>query len=436
MSKAIESFEDFKLNKQILNAIAEEGYQSPTEIQQKTIPLISAGHDVMGVAQTGTGKTAAFILPILMKVKYHQPNGPRALIITPTRELAIQIRDHIEKFCKYLDIKYAAIYGGSGTKVQKESLIDGVDLLVATPGRFMDFYRERLFTTKNLKTLVLDEADKMMDMGFMPQLRKILEIIPSKRQNLLFSATMPEKVLQLSEEFLEYAEKIEATPDQSVAVTVDHFLYDVPNLKTKINLLTHLLAVYKGDEVLGKVIIFTRTKANADNVYKYLIRKVSKDVKVIHGNKDQNTRINAIKGFSSGDFNMLVATDVVARGIDITGVTHVFNFDVPIIYEDYIHRIGRTGRAEQSGTAITFVNPAENYHKEKIEKLIGEPIRVESLPKNIDVEETGRDEKQLIAREIDDQKRRENPDFKGAFHEKKFKKFKKSGFRKPKTKKR
>ncbi len=203
MSKTIETFEDFKLNRQILNAIEEEGYLNPTEIQKKAIPLINAGHDVMGVAQTGTGKTAAFVLPILMKVKYHQQNGPRAVIMTPTRELAIQIRDHIAKFCTYLDIRFAAIYGGGGTKLQKESLQVGVDLLVATPGRFMDFYREGLFPTKYVKTLVLDEADKMMDMGFMPQLRRLLEIIPVKRQNLLFSATMPDKVIELSHEFLE-----------------------------------------------------------------------------------------------------------------------------------------------------------------------------------------------------------------------------------------
>ncbi|MGB3464080.1 MAG: DEAD/DEAH box helicase, partial [Cyclobacteriaceae bacterium] len=336
MSNTIDTFEDFKLNKQILNAIEEEGYQHPTEIQRKAIPLINAGHDLIGIAQTGTGKTAAFVLPILMKVKYRQENGPRAVILTPTRELAMQIRDHIAKFCTYLDIKYAAIYGGSGTKMQKESLEGGVDLLVATPGRFMDFYRDRIFPTKYIKTLVLDEADKMMDMGFMPQLRNFLEIIPVKRQNLLFSATMPEKVEELVHEFLEFPKRVEITPDHTVAETVDHFLYEVPNLKTKINLLTHLLAEYREKGQFEKAIIFTRTKANADNVYKYIIRKVTKEAKVIHGNKDQNSRINAIGEFSSGTVNILVATDVVARGIDITGVTHVFNFDVPIIYEDYV----------------------------------------------------------------------------------------------------
>lgn len=422
MPNTIDTFEDFKLNRQILNAIEEEGYSEPTEIQRKAIPLINAGHDVMGIAQTGTGKTAAFVLPILMKVKYHQENGPRAVILTPTRELAMQIRDHIAKFCTYLDIRYAAIYGGSGTKMQKESLEGGVDLLVATPGRFMDFYREGVFPTKYIKTLVLDEADKMMDMGFMPQLRRILEVIPVKRQNLLFSATMPDKVMELAHEFLEFPERVEVTPDHTVAETVEHFLYEVPNLKTKINLLTHLLAQYQEEGLFEKAIIFTRTKSNADNVYKYILRKVTKEVKVIHGNKDQNSRINAITEFSSGDFNILVATDVVARGIDITGVTHVFNFDVPIIYEDYVHRIGRTGRAKNSGVAITMVNPAEKYHIRKIEKLIRQPVRKEEIPAGVKIAEASRDEMQQIAREIDDQKRKQNPDFKGAFHKKKVKK--------------
>ncbi|MEL7145235.1 MAG: DEAD/DEAH box helicase [Bacteroidota bacterium] len=421
MSNTIESFEDFKLNRQILNAIEEEGYQTPTEIQKKAMPLITAGHDVMGIAQTGTGKTAAFVLPILMKVKYHQSNGPRAVIMTPTRELAMQIRDHIAKFCTYLDLRYAAIYGGSGTKMQRQSLEGGVDILVATPGRFMDFYRERLFPTKYIKTLVLDEADKMMDMGFMPQLRNLLEIIPVKRQNLLFSATMPDKVITLSQEFLEFPEKVEVTPDHTVAETVEHFTYRVPNLKTKINLLTHLLRSFETDDQFSKAIIFTKTKANADNVYKYILRKVSKEVKVIHGNKDQNTRSNAMREFSEGGFSVLVATDVVARGIDISAVSHVINFDVPVIYEDYVHRIGRTGRAERSGIAVTFVNPAEEYHMKAIEKLINQSISVAPLPENVIVEKTDREENQLMAREIDGQKKKENPDYKGAFHQKKVK---------------
>ena len=260
-----------------------------------------------------------------------------------------------------------------------------------------------------------------MDMGFMPQLRNLLEIIPVKRQNLLFSATMPDKVITLSQEFLEFPEKVSVTPDHTVAETVEHFVYRVPNLKTKINLLTHLLQAYENDERFSKAIIFTKTKANADNVYKYLIRKVSKEVKVIHGNKDQNTRSNSIKEFSEGNFSVLVATDVVARGIDISAVSHVINFDVPVIYEDYVHRIGRTGRAERSGIAVTFVNPAEEYHMKGVEKLIKQSVPLIALPEEVAVEKTEREEGQAMAREIDGQRKKEDPNFKGAFHQKKAK---------------
>ncbi len=424
MSNPTTSFEELGLNRQLLNAIDEAGYSAPTEVQQKTIPLINAGHDVMGVAQTGTGKTAAFVLPLLMKAKYHQPQNPRVLILAPTRELAIQIKDHVAMFSSYLDIKYAAIYGGSGTKVQKESLEGGVDVLVATPGRFMDFYREQLFITKHIKTLVLDEADKMMDMGFMPQIRKILEIIPVKRQNLLFSATMPDKVVELSQEFLEYPEVVKVTPEVMTAETVEQELFAIPNIRTKIALLEYLLETYDKSEEIKKTIIFTRTKASADNVFKFIQRKVTKEVRVIHGNKDQNSRLNAINSFSEGELGVLVATDVVARGIDISDVSHVINFDVPIIYEDYVHRIGRTGRAEKTGKAITFMNPAEEYHIEKIEKLIKKEIPRSELPGTVEVFKTEKSESQDMAREIDRQKKLENPDYKGAFHEKKNKKSK------------
>ena len=430
MSKPTVSFEDLKLNRQILNAIDESGFSSPTKIQEKVIPLALAGHDLMGIAQTGTGKTAAFVLPILKKINYHQPNGPRALILAPTRELAIQISEHVEKLSTYLDIKFAAIYGGSGTKLQKESLDGGVDILVATPGRFMDFYREQLFPTKYIKTLVLDEADKMMDMGFMPQIRKILEIIPVKRQNLLFSATIPEKVRQLSEEFLEFPEIVEVSPETMTAETVSQSLYETPNLKSKIALLEYLLLQWMEEYDDLRVIVFARTKSSADDVFKFVNRKVTKESRVIHGNKDQNSRINAIKEFSSGKLKVLVATDVVARGIDIENVTHVLNFEVPVVYEDYVHRIGRTGRAKKEGASISFMNPAEAYHIDKIEKIISNKIPKVNWPKSIEVIPTEKRERIEMEREIDRQKKLENPDFKGAFHEKK-RSFKK----KPKPKK-
>ncbi|MBA9079337.1 DEAD/DEAH box helicase [Rufibacter quisquiliarum] len=410
------SFEDFKLNKQLLNAITELGYEKPTPVQTQTIPLALAGHDVMGIAQTGTGKTAAYVLPLLMKVKYAQGKHPRALILAPTRELVLQIEENIHKFSAYLDLRTVGIYGGVGPKSQIERIQAGIDILVATPGRLMDIYRKGELVLKELKTLVLDEADKMMDMGFMPQIRQILEIIPRKRQNLLFSATMHERVHTLSEEFLEFPMVVEVTPQATPVETVSQKLYQVPNLRTKIALLEHL---FKDKETFNRVMIFTRSKSNADNVSSFLDRKGEGGVRVVHGNKGQNTRINAVEAFRDGEVRYLVATDVAARGIDIDDVSHVINFDVPIIYEDYVHRIGRTGRAEKKGASITFANEAEMHHIDRIEKLIKMKIPMVPLPQEVKVYDTPFDEQQEIARELDNQKRREDPDFKGAFHEKK-----------------
>jgi len=412
------SFEDFKFNKQILNAITEAGYTIPTEIQQKAITPILAGQDVMGIAQTGTGKTAAFVLPMLMKLKYAQGNDPRAMILSPTRELAMQIEEHIKLFSTYLDLRTVLLYGGLGPKTQKEQLAKGCDIIVATPGRFLDLYLEGDINVKSLKFLVLDEGDKMMDMGFIGKIHRVLEIVPRKRQNLLFSATMSELVRKIAGDFLAFPTVIEVTEQATPAQTVTQELYHVPNLKTKINLLQHL---FKDDETFSRIIVFCKTKVVADRIYSFLERKYGPDeVRVIHANKGQNTRINSINAFKDGEVRILVATDVAARGLDVSQVSHVINFDVPIVIEDYVHRIGRTGRAFQTGDAITFCNPAEEYYVAKIEKLIRQSIPVKELPEDVFVEKTPFDEKQAIDREIDNQKKKDNPDFKGAFHEKKY----------------
>jgi ATP-dependent RNA helicase RhlE len=411
------TFEDFKLNRQLLNAITDLTYQNPTPIQEKTIPLALAGHDIMGIAQTGTGKTAAYILPILMKVKYAQGANPRALIVAPTRELAMQIDKVISELGKYTDLRHLAIYGGLGPKTQIETVEKGIDILVATPGRLMDIYLAGHLVLKEIKILVLDEADKMMDMGFMPQIRKILEVIPSKRQNMLFSATMPEKVLKLSEEFLEFPTVVEIAPSATTAETITQKMYHIPNLKTKIALLELFL---RDEENFNRVMVFTRTKHIADNVFKYLDRKFAPNtIRVIHANKGQNTRINAMESFKNEQVRVLVATDVVARGIDVNKVSHVINFDVPIVYEDYVHRIGRTGRAFEVGEAITFVTMAEEYHIKKIEEIIKMKIPEVDLPKELEIYDTPFDERQLMLREIDNQRKKEDPSFQGAFHEKK-----------------
>lgn len=416
MSQEISHFSDLKLNRQLLNAIEEAGYTHPTPIQVRAIPLVLAGHDLLGIAQTGTGKTAAFVLPILMKTKYAQGKHPRVLILAPTRELVMQIAGQVEKLSVYTDLRHVALYGGKGPKEQLAVIEDGVDIVIATPGRFMDIYLTGELVVKELKTLVLDEADKMMDMGFMPQIRKMLEVIPRKRQNLLFSATMPPKVVTLSEEFLAFPERVEVAPQASVVSTIEQELYEVPNLKTKINLMDHFFSHEPG---MDRVIIFLKTKQAADQLYKYLSRKLSDELRLIHGNKGQNTRINAMEAFRGGEVRVLVTTDVVSRGIDVTDVSHVINFDVPLVYEDYVHRIGRTGRANKDGKAITFCDPSEEYHIAKIEKLIKNKIPRLLLPRDVVVAPTSKEEAKEIAKAIDFQKRKDNPDYQGAFHEKK-----------------
>ena len=413
---AITSFESFNLNKQLLNAVAEAGFETPTEIQQKSIPLILGGQEVIGIAQTGTGKTAAYLLPLLMQIKFSTGTTPRALVLAPTKELIIQIAEHARQLATYTDIRVVSLYGGVGAKTQIEALKAGADLLIATPGRFMELYLKGELITKQLKFLVLDEADRMMDMGFMPQLRRIFEIIPHKRQNLLFSATFPDKVERLSKEFLMFPIRVEVTPQATAAKQVEQELYQVPNLRTKINLLEYFL---RDEEVFNRVLIFTRTKEAANNVFKYLERKEYGPIRVIHSNKGQNTRINAVQEFKEGKLRILVSTDVTARGIDVVKVSHVINFDVPILYEDYVHRIGRTGRAFQEGKAITFATPPEMYHIARIEKLIREKIPVRKFPGEVEITETPVFEAKDMAREIDAQKRKDDPTFQGAFHERK-----------------
>src|SRR5690554_6206170 len=371
------TFADFKLNKQLLSAVEEAGYTEPTPIQQKAITPILAGQDIMGVAQTGTGKTAAFVLPMLMKLKYAQGDTPRALILLPTRELAMQIGENIKLLGKYTDLRTVVLYGGLGPKSQIEALKKGVDIIVSTPGRFLDLYSAGHIHPKTLQFLVLDEADKMMDMGFIGAIHRILEVVPRKRQNLLFSATMSELVHKISGDFLAFPLKIEVSEQATPARTVTQSLYYVPNLKTKLNLLQHLL---KDDESFHRIIVFCKTKTVADNVFHFLERKYGEDnVRVIHANKGQNTRINSINAFKEGHIRILVATDVAARGLDVSNVSHVINFDVPIVIEDYVHRIGRTGRAYQTGDAITFCNPAEEYYIRKIEQLIRQSIPVSDI---------------------------------------------------------
>ncbi|WP_372776635.1 DEAD/DEAH box helicase [Mangrovibacterium sp.] len=410
------TFEDLKVIKSILKGLGEIGFETPTPIQEQAIPVVRSGVDVLGIAQTGTGKTAAYLLPIFSKLIKAEGDDPRVLILVPTRELSIQVGEDIEELTTYSNLRHAAIYGGIGWTKHADLIKPGIDILVATPGRLWDLYKSGAVSLKKIKTLVIDEADRMLDMGFMPQIRQLLEVIPVKRQNLLFSATFNEQVETMSQEFLVSPERVEVAPSATPAQLVKQSYYKVPNFKTKLNLIQHLLL---DEETFSRVIIFVRTKENAESVFKVIKRKVEGQKRILHSNKGQNTRINAINAFKEGDVRILISTDVSARGLDVSMISHVINFDLPQRYEDYVHRIGRTARANNIGEAITLINPAEEYHLKKIEAIIRMTIPEVEIPAEVEIPPTPKPESQGQLREIDRQKKIEDPTFQGAFHEKK-----------------
>ena len=409
-------FDDLKLTRQFLNAIADAGYENATPIQQKAIPPLRAGQDVIGIAQTGTGKTAAFLLPLLQKLKYAQGEAPRGLVLAPTKELVVQIHQEALKFAAYTDLRIVAFYGGVGPKKQIEEIADGVDLIVSTPGRFLEIYSRGHVETKKLKHIVLDEADRMMDMGFMPQIRQVQEVVPTKRQNILFSATFPPRVERLAEEFLLWPTRIEVTPESTPVATVTQYKLPLPNLRTKIAFIEWYVREKLGDD---RLLIFTRRKEEAENLFKFLDRSFEKGVRAVHSNKGQNARINAMQEFRTGEVQILIATDVASRGIDVPETQWFINASVPRDPHDYSHRIGRTGRAFREGSALTLVDPAEKFALERIESLTGEALLEFSPVPELEVFETPRREKQNQAREIDRELRKRDPNYKGAFHEKK-----------------
>ncbi len=368
-------FEDLKLIDPLLKAIKDRKYTEPTAIQGKAIPVILQRRDVMGVAQTGTGKTAAFSIPIIQLI--HQIESKtkgkptmRALILTPTRELAIQIEENIEAYSKYTVVKQAVIFGGVKQYSQVQALRKGVHVLVATPGRLLDLISQGIISLKTIKVFILDEADRMLDMGFINDIKKILPMLPKERQSLFFSATMPSNIVKLSRDILKNPEKIEVSPVSSTAETIQQYLY-YTNRTTKKGLLTHILK----DEEIDQVLVFSRTKRGADRIVKDLKRKRIESA-AIHGDKAQNQRQKALKKFKAGEIRVLVATDIAARGIDIDKLRYVINYDVPNVAETYVHRIGRSGRAGEEGIAIALCEPEENEFVRDIEKLIKQKIQV------------------------------------------------------------
>lgn len=414
------TFEELKLTKQFIQATEDAGYQLATDIQVMAIPPIRAGQDVIGIAPTGTGKTAAFLIPLLSNLKYAQGESPRGLVLAPTKELVIQIAGEARKFAAYTDLRIVMLYGGIGPKTQLNELSEGVDLIVATPGRFMDLYMRGGIFTRKIKHVVIDEADRMMDMGFMPQLRNLQEVLPTKRQNLLFSATFPHRVERLADEFLLWPTRLEVAPQATVASTVEQYQVELPNMRTKLSYLEHLLVTE--DQPESRWMVFVRRKEDAEQIGKYLERIFDFGVRSIHSNKAQNSRLNAMELFRSGEIKVLVSTDVSSRGIDIPEIDYVVNFSVPGDPHDYVHRIGRTGRAFRSGRSITLVDPAEGYALKRIENLTGDVPKSIQPPENLEVFETPRWERQNQAMIIDKEMRKIDPDYKGAFHEKKKKK--------------
>ncbi|AZA82652.1 DEAD/DEAH box helicase [Chryseobacterium lactis] len=366
------NFTDLNLIEPIAKAIQEQGYTNPTPIQERSIPDILQGRDFLGCAQTGTGKTAAFSIPILQNLSKNKiPNKHiKALILTPTRELAIQIEENINAYGKYLPLKQLVIFGGVKQGSQEAALRKGVDILVATPGRLLDFIAQGIISLRNLEIFVLDEADRMLDMGFVHDVKRVIKLLPQRRQTLFFSATMPAEIQKLANSILNNPVKVEVTPVSSTAETIKQSVYFVEK-DNKLNLLSHILQ----NDISDSVLVFSRTKHGADKI----ARKLQKDnisAEAIHGNKSQNARQNALNNFKSGKTRVLVATDIAARGIDIDELKFVINFELSDVSETYVHRIGRTGRAGSEGSSISFVDGLDLLNLKNTEKLIGKKIPI------------------------------------------------------------
>jgi ATP-dependent RNA helicase RhlE len=365
-------FRAFNLGNNLLKAVEEAGYTEPTPIQVEAIPKIMAGHDLIGIAQTGTGKTAAFVLPILAQLfktgGSSQARGIRWLIVAPTRELVVQIEENVRVYAKYLPARIATVFGGVSERPQIKALRSGADLIIATPGRLLDLVGQQHGDFSALRFLVLDEAERMLDMGFIPQIRRIVKILPSKRQTLLFSATLSKEIELLTQEFLHRPKMVQIGRRSNPAETVTQLVYEV-SAGLKPALLIHLLR----DPSFDSVLVFTRTKHGADRIAKRL-GGARITTATLHSNRSQNQRLNALKAFKSGEVRVLVATDIAARGIDVDGISHVVNFDFPMHPEDYVHRIGRTGRAQAIGDAISFVTPEDRDALRSLERFIGRGV--------------------------------------------------------------
>lgn len=412
----MKTFQDFDLPKSLQKAIDELGFLHPTPIQEKSFSVVLSGRDMMGIAQTGTGKTFAYLVPILKQWKFQNTDSPRVLILVPTRELVVQVVEEVEKLTQFMSVRSLGIYGGVNINTQRKSLAEGVDILVGTPGRTMDLALDGVLRFDALQKLVIDEFDEILNLGFRVQLTSILSMMKSKRQNILFSATMTEDVDAVLDEFFEFPEEVSLAPSGTPLEQITQKLYHVPNFLTKVNVIKHLLST---DETTERVLIFVNNKKLVDVAFELLNEDFPDQFGVIHSNKSQNYRLSTMANFQNAKLRGIITTDVMARGLDISDITHVFNLQFSEIPEQYIHRIGRTGRADKEGIAISFVAPYEDEKLLAVEMLMNMEIDILEMPDSIEISE-----KKL---EFEKDKRRFksigkkiNTDERGAaFHEKK-----------------
>ncbi len=412
------TFRDLNLNKFLWNALDDLGISTPTPIQEQSFSPILSGRDVVGIAQTGTGKTFGYMLPILKNLAFSKQQNPRVLIIVPTRELVLQVVDEIQKLTAYLSVRTLGVYGGTNINVQKEAVTQGQDIIVATPGRLYDLAVSRVLQLKSIQKLVIDEVDLMLDLGFRPQLLNILDILPQRRQHILFSATMTIEVADLINDFFQDPIRISVAKSGTPLENIKQQCYFIPNFYTKVNFLIHELAFAKA---YTKVLLFVRDKRMADRLYEGLDVVFSKECAVIHSNKTQNFRIRSISDFEDGNVRILIATDVMARGLDIDDISHVINVDTPSYPENYLHRIGRTGRAGKNGNAFVLCTPSELEYLEAIEGLMGLKVEIVKASESIEIsKELTPEERPKIKEIYNPTKRKKEDDAPGpAFHEKK-----------------
>ena len=410
------TFLELNLSTPLQNALIDLGFENPTPIQEKVYPAVMSGRDTVGIAQTGTGKTFAYLIPILRQLKYSDQKHARILIVVPTRELVLQVVGEIEKLSKYMTVRVVGVYGGTNINTQKQVVYNGMDMVVATPGRLVDLVMTGVLRLKSIQKLVIDEVDEMLNLGFRPQLMSFMDSLPVKRQNLMFSATLTEDVATMINTYFYEPETIEIQSQGTPLEQISQYYYVAPNFFTKVNLLENLLS---DSEVFQRVLIFVASKQFADRVFELLDPIFPDQIGVLHSNKSQNYRINALEQFRSGTSRMLIATDVASRGLDIADISHVINFDTPENPEDYMHRTGRTGRAEKTGIAITFVNDVELKYLGEIEKFMKIPLEEKPLPPGLKISNIFTDEEKPVLFDKDYLGKSGIGDSQGAFHEKK-----------------